>query len=294
MKRSILFTAKLIFTLTLMVVIFKQIDLSLFFESVKNANFVYFAVMAALWPLSLFLSSYRWNLILKEYGISLPNTTTFNLYMISSFFNNFLPSGVGGDIYKLGSLGKKYKNSKAKIVSSVLIERGIGFFTMLLFILIIGVSFVYRSTDINLLKIYLLTGLLIIAIMLAYRLIQRYSRSHFLRTFTSFKNKRVFLGATLLSVALLMLSVFSTLLAFKAFDYQISYMLLLFLIPIISLSEIIPLSLNSIGIKEGVALYLFSLFSINISVVLAVFLAGRIILALLSLSGGISYLLVKK
>ena len=47
--------------------------------------------------------SIRWGLLLRAQGVRLSRISVFMYYMIGMFFNNFLPSTVGGDFVKARS-----------------------------------------------------------------------------------------------------------------------------------------------------------------------------------------------
>src|SRR3990167_9474158 len=74
---------------------------------------------------SLFVVSQRLRLILSVQGVFVPRLRLYYLWMISLFFNLFLPSAIGGDIAKAYYI---YKDSgrKAAAVSSVLVDRFLG------------------------------------------------------------------------------------------------------------------------------------------------------------------------
>jgi uncharacterized membrane protein YbhN (UPF0104 family) len=83
-------------------------------------------------------------------------------------------------------------------------------------------------------------------------------------------------------------------LAFLAFNYEVSMALLFFVMPLLNFSEFLPFSINSLGIKEGVGIYLFSLFEVNKEIVLLVLLTSRALLAICSITGGLRYLVNKE
>jgi uncharacterized protein (TIRG00374 family) len=67
----------------------------------------------------------RWTVLLQVHGVSVPLTVLMKSVMVASFFNNFLPSTVGGDairVYDSYRLGQ----SKGAAVSAVLVDRLLG------------------------------------------------------------------------------------------------------------------------------------------------------------------------
>jgi glycosyltransferase 2 family protein len=71
------------------------------------------------------ISSVKWSLFIHERGIEISQLRLFNLYLIGKFFNNFLPSMVGGDIARTYLLGRLI-NSHSRSFASVFLERATG------------------------------------------------------------------------------------------------------------------------------------------------------------------------
>lgn len=306
-KKTSRIIAKAFFALLLLYLISQRIDFEQFYEIISRVHIKYFLFMCLLWPLSVLVSSFKWNLILREYGIDVSFRKSFDLYWIGSFFNNFLPSSFGGDSYKFIYINRIAKNKKSQVVSSILLERGIGFFTMIFSLVVFGLFFLSElRTDklVFLLYVIALTFFLVFLVFLGFALfstkqirLPRNTRYKFLNKVTkginilfAFKNKRVIILSVVCSVVFLCLSIFSLHLAFRAFDHSVSFILLSFLIPIINLTGVVPFSINSLGIKEGVGVYLFSVFGIAPELTLAVLLMNRILLMICSATGGLRYI----
>lgn len=297
---------KIIFVVFIFYLILSKVDFILFYQILANAKIEYFFLMCLLWPVGLFISVLRWKLFLKKYGLNVSIKEAFNLYWIGSFFNNFLPTSFGGDGYKFFVLNNKFKNKKSKILSSIVLERGFGFFTILLFIVFFGLFFFGKIfSNIFLLMTYFIS-LTIVIIFLIYLLtsprffIKKKFKSpllnkirNFINTLGSFKERGVITKAILWSVLFLSISIFSMFLCFRAFDGKVNFFVLLFLIPLVHFSELIPFTINSLGVKEGLGIYLFSLFEIKPEISLAVFLTSRLLLTLCSLTGGLKYIFTK-
>jgi glycosyltransferase 2 family protein len=69
-------------------------------DALRAADVADVAIGTILFFASLLLSSLRWEAFLRSLGISLPRRTLARLYLVGTFFNAFLPTGVGGDAYK--------------------------------------------------------------------------------------------------------------------------------------------------------------------------------------------------
>lgn len=84
------------------------------------------------------VSTMKWNLFLKERGHKISISRLFNLYMIGKFFNNFVPSMIGGDISRIYLLGKQI-DSNSKSAASVFLERFTGLLAMIVLAIIFSI-----------------------------------------------------------------------------------------------------------------------------------------------------------
>src|SRR5690606_18422664 len=78
----------------------------------------------------VFVSAYKWRLLLSIHGVEYSTLRLSRYYFVALFFNNFLPTSIGGDgyrIYKTINNGR----SKASAIIAVVMERVTGFGTLL-------------------------------------------------------------------------------------------------------------------------------------------------------------------
>ena len=75
------------------------------------------------------LSSVRWLLFLRADGVEVPVRKLFASHWIASFCNFFLPSNVGGDLYRIADVGRK-SGSAVRGTASVFMDRLSGFLAM--------------------------------------------------------------------------------------------------------------------------------------------------------------------
>ncbi|ODA39966.1 lysylphosphatidylglycerol synthase transmembrane domain-containing protein [Desulfosporosinus sp. BG] len=58
--------------------------------------------------MAMVVSAYKWQLILTEPGMEAPKLGfLLRIYFIGLFFNNFLPSGMGGDVVRIALTARK-------------------------------------------------------------------------------------------------------------------------------------------------------------------------------------------
>jgi uncharacterized membrane protein YbhN (UPF0104 family) len=127
MKRAI----KALIALTLILLLVRGIDW---------ADTQRVLAQVAWWPLGVILlamiwelvvSAWRWQWALRMHGLTLTFSYLFEVLAKGYFINNFLPSAVGGDAYRvLRTMPRGGYRSRA--VSAVLVERGSGMLALLL------------------------------------------------------------------------------------------------------------------------------------------------------------------
>lgn len=290
--------------------LFASINFDEFLEIIKNIKIWPLVIIVLAYLSGIYISTLRWNAILKFYKISYSKSKLFYLYLIGGFFNNFLPTSIGGDSYKYLHLTKKYPSQNKEILSSVVLERGIGFFALFA-INIILIPF-FANTILNQ-QIFFGIELLIVTIFLSLtilfchknkalkrlekinikiKLFQKFK--NFLKTLININNKKVLIISFCYSIIFIVLSAFSAFLLFYAIGVQVNILYIILACSIINIFSILPISLNSIGITEGLFVLLFGFYGIEKETSLAAALIARILMVIASSSGGFVYLFKTK
>lgn len=83
--------------------------------------------------LTLFLGVWRWRMVLRVQGLELPFGRALEISLIAQFFNAFLLGSTGGDLMKAYVTARETRHKKTEAVVTVLADRLIGLFAMLLF-----------------------------------------------------------------------------------------------------------------------------------------------------------------
>lgn len=87
--------------------------------------------------LNIVLGSERWRILIRSQQLSASPYSIFKLSLIGSFFNFAMPGGVGGDLIKAYYFTREHPGNKVTAVTSVLIDRVLGLFSMILMALIV-------------------------------------------------------------------------------------------------------------------------------------------------------------
>lgn len=298
---------KLAITIGLFIILFQFIDVDAFWQTVIGANVWLLIPLIAFWPIAIGLSALKWKWILGAYGVPISFKKAFSLYWIGGFFNNFLPTSFGGDLYKYLSLGGEQGEKKSAIASSMILERGLGGITQIGVAGLVAILFlpdIWKEPILGI-GLSMLTVLAIgagivlfskrkITISRTFKLRHANTLRDWLNTFFSFPNRRILVASLGVSIAFVALMSLNTFIVFHAFHSPVPFDLLLFAVPFVGVVSQIPISINALGLREGLGVYIFSLFAISPEITLSVYLVNRVMSVASSSTGGIGFALMKK
>jgi uncharacterized protein (TIRG00374 family) len=236
----------------------------------------------------------------------------FLSYLIGMFFNNFLPSGMGGDAVRAYESARTTGRGK-EAITAVILERGTGMIT----VFGCGSVLALFQPDLPLQIALLAHGLFVGTLLLVFLLWQNFTSgllnwisAHIVVRlfggrltgiwakivgvyveFRSYRNQWRLLGAVLLQSALTqVMTVISLYALILAFDYQPPFGAFIAVSGIATALDLVPISLNSLGVREGVYVYFLGLLAIPGPVAVAFALLNRLIVLIQALVGGIAFL----
>ena len=82
---------------------------------------------------TILLGVVRWRMVLRVHGLQLPWRRALSISLAAHFFNSFLLGSTGGDLMKAYYATRETDQQKTEAVVSVLVDRLIGLWAMLLF-----------------------------------------------------------------------------------------------------------------------------------------------------------------
>ncbi|MCI5120187.1 MAG: UPF0104 family protein, partial [Candidatus Electrothrix sp. AUS4] len=160
-KRNLLLLVKIVFSTTLMYILYRRIPLEELKAVMGSLNYFYFLPICLLLFVNTVLSALKWRLFLSADGVDIPLSTLTMTYLVGSFYNLFLPSNIGGDSYRIYDIGQKSRE-RVRAAASVFADRFSGFLALVSLSLISSIL-VAREFD-NI--FFFLAPLLIFLIML--------------------------------------------------------------------------------------------------------------------------------
>jgi len=130
-RRYVVLALKVSVSLALLVLLFSWIDVGKLWAVARRASMLWLAVALALYTLNMLASTWRWHVLLEAQHVRVPKRWLFGSFLIASFFNNFLPSNIGGDVIRIGDTAKA-AGSKTLATTVVLMDRGLGLMALIL------------------------------------------------------------------------------------------------------------------------------------------------------------------
>ncbi|MDD4956056.1 MAG: lysylphosphatidylglycerol synthase transmembrane domain-containing protein [Candidatus Omnitrophica bacterium] len=234
----------------------------------------YLVVAAILFSMNIVMLAYRLKLIFFGEDLKLNMTEALQLTLIGYFFNNFMPTAVGGDIIKAHYATYAHRN-RIRTYASVFMDRIIGFYA---FFIVAGVALAFNQKNIELSLIRPLVFTLIFLGIVGFVVVtNRRIALALQRFFSGVKMLRLgeklnavycivhdyrnrvdvvlkALGVSIVSQSIYFLVVY---VLFSALGAKVDIMNLFLIMPVVTFISMIP-SVGGLGVREGAIVALFS------------------------------------
>jgi hypothetical protein len=102
-------------------------------ETLRLASPEALAASLVFMGLTILLGVIRWRMVLRVHGLELSFARASEISLVAQFFNSFLLGSTGGDVLKAYYAARETHHKKTEAVVTVLVDRLIGLFAMLLF-----------------------------------------------------------------------------------------------------------------------------------------------------------------
>ncbi len=259
--------------------------------------------------LSVTISAYKWQLMLKLHDVHFSFSKLHRYYFIAVFFNNFLPTSIGGDGYRIYKTFGNSRSTSSSVIA-VVMER----LTGIIALLAIGYfcsMIVYHARGDDVSGLLLSLGTAGIAATLVAALFFVFLRGH--RRLRHWQNKPKLLQIVLehgkdylrqpkASAYVMLISLYFHvhnsltfyLLLRYGVDVNISIPELFVVLTLVNLAGVLPISINGLGVVDTAFVFLLSIYGVDSDSALSVMLISRMLLILLSVIGAGFYLSEKK
>lgn len=244
-----------------------QIEPSSFFQSLLNIKLGYLLIGLILFPLGQLVSVIKWRYLARPLGIHQDFKPMAGLYFMGTFFNFLLPTSIGGDITRSLYLSPEAGKTRVSFLS-VLVERGSGVVSHLILASIVLLTPVGASLPQPLrygLPLFSLMALIFLAFLPAILARTRRTRLRDVvceDLIVFWRNPRIGVVAVLYSMLFHTVLVLIHICVTNALSLSIPISYHFITLSLASLATLLP-SLNGIGIRDAVYIYLLSYIGVS-------------------------------
>lgn len=291
---------KIVVSLTLLIWVIQKVNWSDAWRVLHSVDSALFAFYIIFLIGGVIISSYKWMLLGHQKQFLFSFWKYCGFYLAGMFVNNFLPSFVGGDVYRAYCLSRQ-DGRRGAAISTVVFDRLTGLWSTLLLTSVFALAYLSQTLRSEThfffgTFFFLLLGVnmcfLIPRVRLFFcsllRFFPKVVRDPFSRLFDEVGAFTASGGLSRKVIALSVLFTFvgvglANLLLFRAFGSDMaagSFLAAIFLVSIISS---IPLSINNIGVKEWAYIVFFVPLGVSPEVAVTVALVSRASQTILSL-----------
>jgi uncharacterized protein (TIRG00374 family) len=308
-RKSLSSALKIIVSLGLLIVVLRHVGWREVWEALRGVRLLYLVVVAfGLGLLGIGVRAYRWKVLLDALGIGVSLGRLTSLYFVGTFFSDFLPTGVGGDVVRAYEVAQQTANG-AGAVGTVLVDRATG---LLMLFLMASVALLFG---------YHLVGSQVVAVILLLTvvgwggsiwlmrsdwplgtssslgrwlerlgLMRWVGKVHEVYEAVHACGSRAIARALAVSFVLNLLLIAINYLIALSLGVQVSLWYFLLFVPIISFLLVLPVSLSGWGVREGGYIYLFAQAGVAAPVALAMSLLFQSLQLGLGLIGAVIYI----
>jgi uncharacterized protein (TIRG00374 family) len=269
---------KIAVSAALLVFLLGKISVPQLADLFRNLDRGLIAATVAIFLASNMIGGYQWHALLRSSGVRLPFHRTIRFYFVGLFFNNFLPASIGGDAIKVYDVSK-IGSSVYQVVAVTMLDRIIGIFSLCLLAAAVAVALMGEPAAGAMWPYILVFAACMTPVVGLYffkplsRVVRWVVRaflppswgkggSAILDHLSEFRaRKPLILSLMILSVVIQAMRVVTHILAAKALGLEIDPVragLFFVFVPLLSLAMIPPITINGLGIREGLGILLFA------------------------------------
>jgi uncharacterized protein (TIRG00374 family) len=313
-RQILIWTVKIVVSVGLLYWLFSKVDAAEVWSIVRTASVPWLLAAVGLYLLMVLVSAWRWGQLLGAQHVPVGFGALTNSFLVATFFNNFLPSNIGGDVIRIRDTAKP-AGSKTLATTVVLLDRGLGLLG-LVFVAAVGSTIAaHRSGTIGpvgptLLWTSLAGGMAVAvpAVLMPSavgRLLSPLARLHqdwvstrierLTQALGRFRDAPQALGRCFVA-AIVVQGLIVAFYAAAAHGLRIPIPVahLAILIPLSFIVQMLPVSVNGFGIREQTFNLYFAAIHLPLSSALALSLTGAVLIMAFSTSGAVALLLRKK
>jgi uncharacterized protein (TIRG00374 family) len=278
-----------------------RFDLGQAAELISHANLPLIAATILVFLIANFVVGWRWQLILSAEAPSPGLTTLLKIVFVGLFFNQVLPTGIGGDAVRAWRCSR-VGIALGAAIRSILLDRACGYLVLVVLYAVGLPSLLHilpdareRSAVLVVLAVGLLGLLALVSLdrlprpILRLRLMAPFAELSRAgrRLFTNPRQCSTVLGLSVITIAL-------TILGFKfvgdAIGSRLSFGSWMMIVPPVTLIQLVPVSLAGWGVREAALVVALGSFGVPAEAALAISILVGLCMIVVGLPGGLIWL----
>ena len=305
---------KAVVSIVLLWILFSRVDIPRLWAVARTASAPWLIGALGLYLLMVLTSAWRWGLLLRAQHLRFSFRMLIESFLVATFFNNFLPSNIGGDVVRIADTAR-VAGGKTLATTVVLMDRGIGLMGLVL-MAAIGATAAQRAVGTTAGGVgagMLWAGFGIAAIIATPALLMPHAFARMLQPlriihpewidarlerFTSvlarFRETPASIGGCFVGAIMVQTLLVAFYLAIAhSMRIPVSFAELAVIVPITFIVQMLPVSMNGFGVREATFGFYFGRLGLPLESALLVSFMGAALIMVFSLSGGMTYALRK-
>ena len=289
---------KVVVSSILLILLITQVKWQAFFAVLTSISLIYLLYPLIAYYVNVGLSVIKWRALLENMAIIDKFGKLFAIYLTGAFYNNFLPSTIGGDGYRFLEMRSNHPGKSEQVFSSILLERGFGYLVLIIVNLVFAIYFrdlVYTQPWLFIIEIALAGGLALGTLLWLFR--DRFANAlgqvrflnkifQFLR-YLDIHNPKVVAISFGTSLLFVLISGVWLAVYYWSVGANVNWLYAIYVSTVVNIVGAVPITLNGLGVVELLQVQLMGLVGVPVETVLVVSLMSRVLLAVFSLPGGL-------
>lgn len=305
----LLWTLKLLVTVTLCIWLIWRADWSNVLAAFHQIGVPLITTALVMMTLNVTISAYKWQLLLSIHRVPFEFLTLHRYYFIAMFFNNFLPSTIGGDSYRVIKTMDNLRSRTSAIIA-VFMERLTGMAALLLLGYLSALVVYSRQGDeLSATVIAIGSVGLVLGIPATWMIMTRglpgswrptgkfsATLAHIIEHASDYRQDP---ARSLKVIAVsFMFQLYSSIPCYLLLHYgaqvDCSFFEVLIVMAMVNVLAVLPISINGIGVVDGAFVYLMGRYNVPYEAALAVMMILRVLVVPMSMIGAVFYFMDRR
>lgn len=269
---------KFLVSLILVIYLFYNVDFFLLWQKTSQVSLSELVGCCLLFFFSWIVAAYKWNILLPQYSY----LSLLKLCFVGQFYSTVLPGQVAGEIVKTYRLAKNKQNTE-QIIASVFVDRLTGFIGLFLLAvygiflseniipkeikIILLVFLVFLVFSLFLFKIKLIINAVDFLLLIVFKRMKNLIIVERINLFikmwnTYLENTQTILYSVFLGVIFQLLATLIIFFTAKSIGISIKLTDWYWIVAFVYVALFFPISIAGIGVREGIFVWMLSLFNV--------------------------------